>query len=214
MNVEMNDKDKVCQRPCISWSAIILGALIACGLSFLLNLFYLGVGISAFTFGAEGAITLLMGGFLCLALTSFAAMFFAGWVAGRLGRIQTGTTLRGMGELYGLAAWCLSLLLMAGLTANTSNLIGVSTMVLNPGFVNVQSSVQKDKSERVIHQLARKMPSATEAPVSQSEENAKVMGATTFATFFIFFLGALASAFGGHCGLFYRRSQCTYNTSQ
>jgi hypothetical protein len=56
------------------------------GLSFLLNLFSIAIGLSLVTTSKEGIASLAIGGFLGLVISAIAAMFVAGTTSGYLGR--------------------------------------------------------------------------------------------------------------------------------
>ena len=61
----------------ISWSAILTGALVGVGLSFLLNLFGVAIGLSAFSMGDHGPASLAIGGLLGLIASTIIAMYCA-----------------------------------------------------------------------------------------------------------------------------------------
>jgi len=65
-NIETIDASHCCCPPHvykrISWTAIFVGAIVAVGLSFLLNLFGIAIGLSAFTLSTDGASVLAVGG--------------------------------------------------------------------------------------------------------------------------------------------------------
>lgn len=69
----------------ISWSAILIGALVGIGLTFLLNLFCVAIGVSVFTVGNDGAIALVVDGIVSMLVGIIAAMVAAGYAAGYLG---------------------------------------------------------------------------------------------------------------------------------
>ncbi len=70
----------------ISWSAILIGAFVGIGLTFLLNLFCVALGVSVFTVGNDGAIALVVGGIISMLVGIIASMVAAGYAAGYLGR--------------------------------------------------------------------------------------------------------------------------------
>jgi pheromone shutdown protein TraB len=81
----MEKNEKYCSTKCISWTSIVVGALIALGLTFLLNLFSTAIGLSAYKLSG-GSSLFAIGGFLGFAIGIVATMFAAGWLAGYLGR--------------------------------------------------------------------------------------------------------------------------------
>ncbi|HVY53836.1 MAG TPA: hypothetical protein VHA13_04890, partial [Gammaproteobacteria bacterium] len=50
----------------LSWTAVIAGALVGIGLSFLLNIFSISIGLTLIKTSAEGAVSLALGGFIGL----------------------------------------------------------------------------------------------------------------------------------------------------
>src|SRR5688572_22301369 len=99
----------VCGIRCVSWSGILIGAFIAVGLSFLLNLFSVAIGLSTYHMGPDGAQTLAVGGLIGFAIGIIAIMYFSGWVAGFLGRVRCSSG--NCGSIYGLTMWCVALVL-------------------------------------------------------------------------------------------------------
>src|ERR1700722_7871136 len=93
---------------CLSWKPIFAGALTAIGLSFLLNLFSVAIGLTAYTTSSEGVETMAFGGLLGTAIGVIAAMFAAGWVSGYLG--QRYCVQRHVGCMYGFLTWCVALI--------------------------------------------------------------------------------------------------------
>ncbi len=63
MNEHLHHRESMglgCKR--ISWSAILIGAIVAVGLGFLLNMFCLAIGLSAFTLDDQGKTVVAVGG--------------------------------------------------------------------------------------------------------------------------------------------------------
>src|SRR5829696_1753638 len=87
------------ESTCFSWKPIIVGALVAIGLSFLLNLFSAAIGLSAYTADTQGMQNVAIGGLIATALGIVVAMFVSGWVAGYLG--NPFCEKRHLGALYG-----------------------------------------------------------------------------------------------------------------
>jgi len=68
----------------ITWSAVIAGAMIAFGLTFLFNLITIGVGLVIFPDTAKEMKEMAYIGFLWTVLGAFVILFFAGWKTGKL----------------------------------------------------------------------------------------------------------------------------------
>jgi len=196
------------------------GALVAIGLSFLLNLFGVAIGLSAFSNSPEGTTAFAVSGFVGLVIAAFVSMFMGGWVAGHLGSrgcssngcscnscTNNGSASnccnkRKSGELYGFAAWCLALIFTIILASPVSHFITQYNNVVNPYTTTVKMTNNEDAP--LVTTQTRTSPS-TNATTTQmtvnTEKAVNTLGQAAFITFFLFFIGALASCFGGHCGM-------------
>ena len=87
----------------ISWTAIFVGAIAAIGLTFLLNLFGIAIGLRAFTLSTNGAIVLAVGGMIGIIIGIIASMLAAGYTAGYLGRVHS--SQRNLGIVYGFTTF-------------------------------------------------------------------------------------------------------------
>ncbi|MEO8401124.1 MAG: hypothetical protein ABI597_04915 [Gammaproteobacteria bacterium] len=175
----------------ISWSAILVGALIGIGLSFLLNLFSVAIGLSLVSTTKEGIATLAIGGFIGLLISTIVSMFVAGTAAGYLGRAIC--VKRNLGVLYGFTTWCLALILTVLLTSQMGQYVtNYSALVTHPTTVLVTPEVDSPK-------LSVQEKSTVVAVDAQHATN--ILGMSTFLIFILFFVGALASCFGGHFGM-------------
>lgn len=178
---------KYCGIKCISWSPIIIGAFIAIGLSFLLNLFSTAIGLSIYKMSPEGISKLTIGGMLGFAIGIIASMFFAGWVAGYLGRSHCNKKY--CGGLYGFTTWCLALILMIILALPFSRFITNYTHYLSNSVVTTTISTSENTSK------------TTASVTVPNEEALGDLSKGAFVLFIMFFLGALASTCGGHIGV-------------
>ncbi len=126
----------------ISWNAILVGALIGIGLSFLLNLFSVAIGLSIVKTTQEGLATLAIGGFIGLLIGTIVSMFVAGLAAGYLGRPYS--IKRNLGIVYGFTTWCSALILMMLLASPIGSYVtSYSSFITHPTavvFVNNQQS--------------------------------------------------------------------------
>jgi len=183
------------------WPAVVIAALIGVGLTFLCSLLGLAFGFTAFSMNSTGATVFNVSGFVGLVIVAIISMFIVGWIAGSIGRPFY--VRKYSGELYGLAAWSLALvltILLAGpserMIANTSyrvnRSVAVVAMAENPATVGA----------RVGAKVAGVKPNATE------KENAEALATASFVTFFLFFIGALISCFGGRCAQHFCRYAC------
>lgn len=164
---------------CISWTAIFAGTLVGLGLGLLLYLFGLSIDLVAFKPNAEGHLTLAIGGFIAMLIGNIAIMFTSGWVAGHLASRPAVNEC--LGALYGFVTWCLAIIIAIFLAehALTFFVAHYHAMYMSGSDLMVWSS-QNDHVATA----------STKAP-----------GIAVFLTFVLFFVGAIASTFGGHCGI-------------
>jgi hypothetical protein len=195
-NVENQEHYHACNMRCISWSALIFGGLIAISLSFLFNLFSLAVGLSAFPATPEGKTEFAAAGFIGLVIISIITMFFSGWVAGSLGRGHC--QKRCMGELYGFGAWSLALVATIFLATNAGQFLNQKSYVVDRNFSSFQLANEITKNVNEATDLSQH----TTSPGAKNA--ATTLGITSFATFFILFIGALSATFGGRIGMRHR----------
>jgi hypothetical protein len=189
-----------CGIQCVSWSAIVAGALVSLGLNFLLNLFGIAIGLSALRTAHPGVMTLAVGGFMGLAIGVIAAMFFSGWVAGYLGR--TCCFNRHCGALYGFITWCLSLLLTIVLAVHIGQFMSMRSHSLShPTATVIVATINDDVSTLYEKNQKRTDFTSNETTAINAEKAGNDLGKSLFLTFILFFLGAISSCFGGYCGL-------------
>jgi hypothetical protein len=178
----------------IAWSAIIVGALASIGLSFLLNLFNIAIGLTAISTDLTGHKALAIGGFIGLLIGAIATMFFSGWLAGYLAR----PTYRrcNLGGIYGFAAWCLGLLLTILTASSVGHFIHSSTVVLSdPTAATTEVYINQNRNAPAV-QMAPDDNTLTVNPA----KIAKGLGVSAFLVFIIFFIGAVSSTIGGYWG--------------
>ncbi len=202
MATGVNSMDAQSHSTCrtrISWSAIATGALVGIGLSFLLNLFGMTIGLSAFSMTEDGLASLAIGGLLGLIVSVILSHFLGGFTAGHLGRLYV--PKRNMGIAYGFTTWTVTILLTAAITTHVGNYVNTYT-----------SSVTR--STFVVPQEAPATPNA--APAANQAEQQKItlitskevsggMAIGAFIVFTLFFLGALSSCIGAHFGMSCRK---------
>lgn len=218
MNSEFNLKDPSCHehyRPIyrsLSWTGVIAGALVAISLSFLLNLFEMGIGLSIVQTSEQGVVTMVIGGLIAMAVGGMIVMFAAGWVSGYLARFYHWH--RHVGILQGLAAWSLALILTFLLLGLHSNLLTYSsqllteTSLLNPSAPSTINLTNNDNAPAV--NVNANFTSPSQITVNtQTAVNTLGMGALI--AFLIFILGAIASCVGGYYGVGQPEKTCLPN---
>lgn len=190
-----------CHHKHFSWTAVIVGAFVGIGLSFLLNLFSIAINLSLVSTTKEGMVTLAVGGFIGILIGAIVAMFVAGFTAGYLGRPYT---VKNLGPLYGFTAWCLALILTALLTSHMGRYVtAYSNFASNPSEIIVTDN----NSPAGMMPMNMVNPN-NGMPVMNAQKSINSLGMGTFLIFILFFIGALASCFGGHYGMACREKHC------
>lgn len=179
---------------CISWSAIVVGALVGVGLSFLLNLFGVAIGLSLVTTSKAGMISLAIGGFIGLLISAFIAMFVAGTAAGYLGRSHC--LKRNLGVVYGFSTWCLALILSVLLASHILHFVSNYT-----NFITNQATVSTTQNSNMPAVTTAQKSSNTSLVVVNTQKATNTLGYVSFLVFILFAVSALASCFGGHYGM-------------
>jgi hypothetical protein len=190
----MKDTDNCCARPRFYWSAVIVAALIGVGLSFLFTLLCLAFGFTAFSMtAAETAFSI--GGFIALSLAAIVSMFSVGWVAGYMAKPFC--TNKCFSSLYGLTAWCLTLVLSILVASSMEKMIDNTAYLVNKNATPITFVVA--------NKIADKIPAMKKQ--ADPVKTAEILAMTHFVTFFIFFIGALVSSFGARCAVQLSRSE-------
>lgn len=211
----VQEKDHHCCTKSLSWTAVITGALVGIGLSFLLNLFSVAIGLTAYTTSSEGQTALAVGGFFGMAIGIMAVMFTSGWVSGYLGRRHycqcvPGATCKcncNVGVLYGFTTWVLALILTVLLASSVSQFTSMQyESIKNTNGVAVKVSSQPGTP--VIAAQPAAPAKATGARAASEEAASKELGKDLFLVFLLFFVGAITSSFGGYVGMLHCAKRC------
>lgn len=200
----------------VPWTAIIAGAFVGLGVSFLLYVFGLAIGLSSFTATPAGVNTLAIGGFVGSAVGAFVSMFVGGWIAGYLARRSYGfrdhdSTLASdhdlkncgdKGALYGFITWSLMLVVTILLASHvTSYVASRYNTAANPTLPIVASYTHTDASTVGEHRMTTTDPNRMTV---QDEKAVNTVGKTLFGLFVLFFIGAFSSCLGGYMGIKFR----------
>ncbi len=169
---------------CFTWSPVIAGALTALGFSFLLNLFGVAIGLTAFTTNNQGLETLSLGGLIATGLGVIVSMFAAGWLSGYLGNRYC--SKRHLGAFYGFLTWCLALIISILLVDPIQHYL-----TFYSHFISGATVGGRPLSHSALTITANLPLPATKVIIS------------TYILFCLFFLSAFASSLGGHCGMRY-----------
>ena len=193
----------------ISWSAIFIGALIGVGLGFLLNLFGVAIGLTAFNSNSTGANAIAIGGFLGMLVGFIAAMVAAGYAAGYLGRFWC--PRRNLGILYGFATWTLALILSAGIAGVLSDYVASSSKVtVNSSLMqadttsNAANTTDNSDNKAVTTKVKGKEGDSNNT-MAQVTMPANTFVLSAFLIFLLFFVSAIACCIGACWGMGCRR---------
>lgn len=171
---------------CLAWKPIFAGALVAIGLTFLLNLFSISIGLTAFSTDSLGVEKLAFGGLLGTAIGIIASMFAAGWLAGYLGRKYCNK--RHMGALYGFLTWSVALVAAFFLVSHAQQYVSFYSHFIS----GTGDTFQAAASSSAGHIAVKVSSSQTSLIIS------------SYIVFCLFFLSAFSSSLGGHCGMRHR----------
>jgi hypothetical protein len=187
----------------LSWTGVIAGALVATGLSFLFNLFDIGIGLSVVNNTKEGVVTVVVGGLIGMIIGAIVTMFVAGLVSGYIAR--SCCWHRHLGILQGFTTWCLALVITLVLFSHNIGYLTFGSRLL---VDNLSSSptvrITTDENAPAVSQIRENRPQIT----VNAEKSANEIGKGALITFLIFFLGAIASCFGGFFGVCRKDGLC------
>lgn len=184
------------KNPAISWSAIFAGAIAGVGANFLFNLLALSLGIDSFSIDSPGETRFSYSGIAGFILFAVLAMFFTGFIAGIL---TPKFKNKIWGLLYGFLSWCVLL---------------IFTIILITNFIQYTAFHTNFSSNLVAVKIQNNSPMLTETkahalkntPLSFNiETHKKIITLNAYFTFFLFFVGALSSMFGGLTGYSFSR---------
>lgn len=175
----------------LHWTAIFAGALVGVGLVFLLNIYSMAIGLSAYTSTPAGATVVAIGGVLGLLIGIIAAMAAAGFVAGYLGRFYHCYCHGGV--IYGFITWSLALMLSAILIMPMTHYVSFYEENLDPNLTPTQVSTA-DVSVSVA-------PQQNAPAQAMMTANPKHLAWNGWILFSFFFLGAISSCIGACYGM-------------
>jgi hypothetical protein len=205
----------------LSWGWIIGGALVAVGLSFLLNMLMVSLGLSTFTVDGEGLTTMAITGYIAMLIGIIIVMFLAGMVAGCGAKAYGQRSYSG--ALHGFISWCLALLISIVFASAIGNFMTNNSYALAKGSdnavtspVNTEASSKTDASsaQKAVEHKDTATHSNINAQDTDRDENAQdsnkaeniattsahIAGGTMLALFILFLVAALASIGGGYAG--------------
>ena len=175
----------------LHWAAIFAGVFVGVGLGFLLNIFSIAIGLSAYASGPNGATVIAIGGVLGLLIGVIASMGTAGFVAGYLGRFYHCYCHSGV--IYGFITWSLALMLSALLILPMTHYVSFYKENLDPNLAPTQITAA-DVNVSVTSQQ-------NSPPQKMMNANPKQLVWNSWILFIIFFLGAFSSCIGACYGM-------------
>lgn len=186
--------DIVCTKR-ICWTAIFVGALVGVGLGFLLNLFGIAIGLSAFTVSSTGVLALAIGGVLGIIVAVIVSMLVAGYAAGYLGRVYCPT--RNLGILYGFTTWTLALLISAAVAGHVGDYVSAYAQTIAGS--NVVLFQNSNGEVTAVNKTQESNPQAKMVTVTPTTPNDLAYGACLL--FALFFIGAFSTCVGACWGM-------------
>ncbi|MBI2787014.1 MAG: hypothetical protein HYX60_12205 [Legionella longbeachae] len=188
----------------VCWTAILAGSFVGVGLGFLLNLFGMAIGLSAYSSTPNGATAIALGGVIGLLIGAIAAMGTAGFVSGYLGRFHHCYCHGGV--LYGFITWSLALILSVLLVIPMTNYVSFYEANINPSFtpIEINNSVTGDN-------IVAGKQKVDKTPAVSVE--AKHLAWSGWVLFILFFVGALSSCIGACYGMRCKKEEIGISTS-
>ena len=185
-------------RPHICWSAIFAGSFVGVGLGFLLHLFGIAIGLSAYSSSSSGATAVAIGGLLGLLIGVIVAMGTAGFVAGYLGRFHHCYCHGGV--IYGFVTWSVALVLSAALVVLLNNYMSFYTnsLISSPAIAHIDSTNKVSSSTVELDKVVAHKTAA----VTLTE-----LAWIGWIIFTLFFIGAIASCIGACWGMCCKREE-------
>lgn len=178
----------------ICWSAIFAGSIVGLGLAFLLHMYGLAIGLSAYSASDTGATAIAMGGLLGMLIGVIAAMATAGFVSGYLGRHHY-YHLHG-GIIYGFITWSLILLISAVAAGPIMHYVTLSEKSLSQTVIteNVSGDTTKTTKASAVKLVKKGTPAPAEITTTQ-------LAWSGWVVFALFFIGALSCCIGACYGM-------------
>lgn len=175
----------------LSWTAVFVGALVGLGLTFLLNLFGLSIGLSMFNVNNDGVMALAVGGLIGVLIGTIVAMLVAGFAAGYLGRPYCEG--HNLGLLYGFTTWTIMLLMSALATAHMGNYVTAYTNKLTNSVI--VASVAEGNTNDIDVVTTNDNPTGKAVKINTTPGT---IAWSAFLVFVLFFAGAVSSCIGAY----------------
>ncbi len=183
----------------ICWSAILVGAVVGVGLSFLLNLFGVAIGLTSFSMSSDGSVVMAVGGMIGVVVGIISSMMAAGYAAGYLGRCYC--PKRDLGIVYGFTTWTVALLMSAVITAHVGNYVTAYTQNLSRTVVVTSVNDANVNDVDVITSPAAE----SNANVVKLSTTPNTLAWSAMIVFALFFISALSCCVGAHWAMVCRK---------
>jgi MFS family permease len=220
--IDNHTHNRLCFRKCLQWTAILGGAFVGLGISFLLYVFGMAIGLSTFTATQAGVTTLAVGGFVGSAIGAIVSMFVGGWISGYLASKGYSNDYNhrfdgnhdrkvcgNIGALYGFITWVITLIVTILLATSVGTYISTRyQMASNPTATiitttNPEAPMVSEHRPPMVGEHRMTTTEPTHMTVND-EKAVNTVGKTLFALFVLFFLGAFSSCLGGYMGIRFR----------
>ena len=188
-----NEHCHICHHSSIRWSAIFAGAVVGVGLGFLLHLFSMAIGLSAYSASPTGAHLIAIGGVLGFLIGVIVSMGAAGYVAGYLGKFRHCNCHGGI--IYGFVTWSVALLLSALLIIPVTHYMSMYKYSL----ANSIATQATFNAEPIPAPGEPQKLDTAKAPVQATTPSDLASGG--WLIFILFFIGAISCCFGACCGV-------------
>ncbi|HHF7353298.1 TPA: hypothetical protein ACPSKZ_003190 [Legionella anisa] len=183
----------------ISWTAVFVGALTALGLSFLLNLLGIAIGLSAFKTMSNGSVIVVVGGLLGVIIGIVISTIAAGYVSGYLGRLYCPE--RNLGIIYGFTTWVLALILGAALIGLLSQYVVTYTNSVSRTVVAVPITVNQISTPVGTTKISSLTKNGQKEAVVEVNVTPTNLASGALIIFALFLVGAIFTCVGASWGM-------------
>lgn len=191
----------------ISWTAVLAGALTALGLSFLLNLFGIAIGLSVFKTMSNGSVLAVIGGMVGIIIGVAVSTLVAGFTAGYLGRLYCPE--HNLGIIYGFLTWVVALILGAMLVGLLSQSVATYTNSISRTVVAVPVTVNQITTPVGTTKISSAIKNGQNEAVVEVNVTPANLTSGAFIMFTLFFLGAIFTCVGASWGMRCQRDDDT-----
>ncbi|WP_454781825.1 hypothetical protein [Legionella sp. WA2022007384] len=183
----------------ISWTAVFVGALTALGLTFLLNLLGVAIGLSAFKTMSNGSVIVVVGGLLGIIVGVIISTLVSGYAAGYLGRLYCPE--HNLGIIYGFITWVMALILGAALIGLLSQYVVTYTNSISRTVVAVPITVNQISTPVGTTKISSSTKNGQKEAIVEVNVTPANLASSAYIAFALFLLGAIFSCVGASWGM-------------